>query len=320
MTKGSEGKGSNPAGHSGQKITRSQTGESVATQALDEHVSVPGSGLTAVSGASALTASVLSYNPSVSTHSPVMTTTTITSSTNTHTFADPCTSADRDHLSSGVSLSSDSESGFRMFEDAGKRQSRRLPPTPRQSDASQPTKASWVRDHRDQSPYQYWGSGVRPKATSMAQSSQVADNDDKGIMRELMTVLTTVIERLPVPGNDQHDNGESKNTPYTGPQRKNVATSEPKQISSGRQQDLRTQREVSPPMSDHYAPRGTYSNRSSAWRDQHDSRPSVNHSDKQKSAGRTSKPSHSRLRKMPTDLSESDDMSPPRRRRSQRIH
>ena len=73
-------------------------------------------------------------------------------------------------------------------------------------------------------------------------------------------------------------------------------------------------------MSDHYAPRGTYSNRYSAWRDQRDSRPSVNHSDKQKSAGRTSKPSHSRLRKMPTDLSESDDMSPPRRRRSQRIH
>ena len=62
----------------------------------------------------------------------------------------------------------------------------------------------------------------------MAQSSQVADNDDKGIMRELITVLTTVIERLPVPGNDQHDNGESKNTPYTGPQRKIVATSEPK--------------------------------------------------------------------------------------------
>ena len=320
MTKGSEGEGSNPAGHSGQKITRSQTGESVATQALDEHVSVPGSGLTAVSGASALTASALSYNPSVSTHSPVMTTTTITSSTNTHTFADPCISADKDHLSSGVSLSSDSESGFRMFEDAGKRQSRRLPSTPRQSDASQPTKASWVRDHRDQSPYQYWGSGVRPKATSMAQSSQLADNDDKGIMRELITVLTTVIERLPVPGNDQHDNGESKNTPYTGPQRKIVATSEPKQISSGRQQDLRTQREVSPPMSDHYAPQGTYSNRSSAWRDQRDSRPRVNHLDKQKSAGRTSKPSHSRLRKMPTDLSESDDMSPPRRRRSQRIH
>ena len=320
MTKGSEGKGSNPAGHSGQKITRSQTGESVATQALDEHVSVPGSGLTAVTGASALTASALSYNPSVSTHSPVMTTTTITSSTNTHTFADPCTSADRDHLSSGVSLSSDNESGFRMFEDAGKRQSRRLPPTPRQSDASQPTKASWVRDHRDQSPYQYWGSGVRPKATSMAQSSQLADNDDKGIMRELITVLNTVMERLPVPVNDQHDNGESKNTPYTGPQRKTVPTSELKKISSGRRQDLRTQKEVSPHMSDHYAPRGTYSNRSSAWRDQRDSRPSVNHSDKQKSAGRTSKPSHSRLRKMPTVLSESDDMSPPRRRHSQRIH
>ena len=320
MTKGFEEKGSNSVGHSSQKITRSQTGESVATQALDVHVSVPGSGLTAVSGASALAASALSYNPSVSTHSPVMTTTTITSSTNTHSRTDPCTSADRDHLSSGVSLSSDSESGFRMFEDAGKRQSRRLPPTPRQSDASQPTKVSWVRDHRDQSPYQYWGSGVRPKATSMAQSSQVADNDDKGIMRKLITVLTTVIERLHVPGNDQHDNGESKNTQYTGPQRKIVAASEPKQISSGRQQDLRTQREVSPPMSDHYAPRGTYSNRSSAWRDQPDSCPSVNHSDKQKSASRTSKPSHSRLRKMPTDLSESDDMSPPRRRRSQRIH
>ena len=85
--------------------------------------------------------------------------------------------------------------------------------------------------------------GVRPKATSMAQSSQVADNDDKGIMRELITVLTTVIERLPVPVNDQHDNGESKNTPYTGPQRKTVPTSDPKKISSGRRQDLRTQRE-----------------------------------------------------------------------------
>ena len=109
-----------------------------------------------------------------------MTTTTITSSTNTHSRTDPCTSADRDHQSSGVSLSSDSESGFRLFEDAGKRQSHRLPPTPRQSDASQPTKAGWVRDHRDQSPYRYWGSGVRPKAISMAQSSQVADNDDKG--------------------------------------------------------------------------------------------------------------------------------------------
>ena len=122
MTKGSEGKGSNSAGYSSQKITRSQTGVSVATQALDVHVSVPGSGLTAVSGA-ALAAPALSYNPSVSTHSPVMTTTTITSSTNTHTRTDPCTSADREHLSSGVSLSSDSESGFRMFEDAGKRQS-----------------------------------------------------------------------------------------------------------------------------------------------------------------------------------------------------
>ena len=320
MTKGSEGKGSNSAGHSSQKITRSKTGESVATQALDEHVSVPGSGLTAISGASALAASALIYNPSVSTHSPVMTTTTITSSTNTHTRTDPCTGADRDHLSSGVSLSSDSESGFRMFEDAGKRRSRRLPPTLRQSDASQPTKASWVRDHRDQSPYRYWGSGVRPKASNMAQYTQVADNDDKGIMRELMTVLTTVIERLPVPGNDQHDNGESKNTPYTGAQRKIVATSEPKQISSGRWQDLRIQREVSPHMSDHYAPRGTYNNRSSAWRDQRDSRPSVNQSDKLKSGGRNSKPSHSRLRKMPTDLSESDDLSPPRRRRSQRIH
>ena len=139
-------------------------------------------------------------------------------------------------------------------------------------------------------------------------------------MRELITVLTTVIERLPVPVNDQHDNGESKNTPYTGAQRKIVATSEPKQISSGRWQDLRTQREVSPHMSDHYAPRGTYNNRSSAWHDQRDSRPSVNQSDKLKSGGRNSEPSQSKLRKMPTDLSESDDMSPPRRRRSQRIH
>ena len=56
MTKGGgERKGLNPAGYSSQKITRSQTGESVATQALEEHVSVPGSGLTTVSGASALT-------------------------------------------------------------------------------------------------------------------------------------------------------------------------------------------------------------------------------------------------------------------------
>ena len=90
-----------------------------------------------------------------------MTTTTITSSTNTHTRTDPCTGADRDHLCSGVSLSSDSESGLRMFEDAGERRS--LPPTLRQSDASQPTKASWVRDHRDQSPYRYWGSGLNPR-------------------------------------------------------------------------------------------------------------------------------------------------------------
>ena len=132
MTKGSEKKGLNPAGHSSQKITGS-------TQALDEHVSVPGSVLTAVSGASALTASAFSYNPLVSTQSPVMTTTAITSSNNTHTRTDLCTGADRDHLSSGLSLSSDSESGFRLFEDAGKRQSRRLPPTPRQSDASRPT-------------------------------------------------------------------------------------------------------------------------------------------------------------------------------------
>ena len=112
-----------------------------------------------------------------------MTTTTITSSTSSHIRTDRCTGVDRDDLSSGVSLSSDSESGFRMFEDAGKRQSRRLPPTPRQPDASQPIKASWIRDHWDQSPYRYWDSGVGPMATSMAQSSQVDDNDDKGIMR-----------------------------------------------------------------------------------------------------------------------------------------
>ena len=136
----------------------------------------------------------------------------------------------------------------------------------------------------------------------------------------MITVLTTVIERLPVPVNDQHDNGESKNTPYTGPQRKSVPTSEPKKISSGGRQNMRTQREVSPHMSDYYTPLGTYNNRSSAWRDQRDSRPSVSQLDKQKSAGRNCKPSQCRLQQLITDLSEADDMSPPRRRRSQRIH
>ena len=65
-------------------------------------------------------------------------------------------------------------------------------------------------------------------------------------MRELKTVLTTVIERLPVPVNDLMTSMKMGNlrTPHTQYFRGNLFQIEPKKISSGRRKDWQTQRGV----------------------------------------------------------------------------